>query len=161
MKRLLIWATALLLCAACTKDNEPTVTEPAWVATLNSYLSGTWYGERYSGTFNTTDHEDIVFAPFATKEVVSLFGTFNAHGVAVITKYTNDHLLETTERCLYSIGDEYKKENGYFLSFYPCDESNEVISREDKRILRKTGETQFRMRSSGLTIENELEYSKQ
>lgn len=151
----------ILFSIACSSENENTVVlEAEWEVKARQLLIGSWHGELYSAVTNSTECEDIVFIPFEEKqEKVGLSGKFQASGVAEIEHYYNDHLLETEERCLFSIID-YDTTDGLLIAFYPCDENNEVIGREDKRLLIAESLTKFYMRKYGLTRENNLTYTK-
>lgn len=151
---------ALLLLTACSKDEPQQTIEPVWLSELKGVLDGSWHGERYSEVTNTTENEDIVFSSFEeAREVTSLFGSFTAQGTADLEEYTNDGLLPMSKRCLYALTS--KSNTGeYSISFYPCNEDGQVISKADNRILRLTSKTQFYMRPYGLTEGNDLLYNK-
>lgn len=153
-------AVALLLLTACSKGEPQQTIEPVWLSELKEVLNGSWHGERFSEVTNTAQNEDIVFTSFEeAREVTSLFGSFTAQGVAEIEQYTNDGLLQMSERCLYAL--TAKSSTGeYCISFYPCDENGKVISKADNRILRLTSKTQFYMRPYGLSEGNDLLYNK-
>ena len=159
MRKAMLLAVSMLLFAACSKE-EPTAPEPTWLTETKALLVGSWHGELYSESLNTTESEDIVFSPFSTPyEEVSLFGTFEAYGVAEVEQYQNDHLLQVSKRCLFTIvGKEEGK--GVTVSFYPCDEDNEVVGKEDKRTLVRVSSTEFKMRPYGTTERNNKTYTK-
>lgn len=160
MRRIMYLAIVLLLCTACTKDDPQGGLEPTYITTMKELLTGSWHGELYSETTNTTECEDLTFRPFREVEkVVSLFGTFDAYGTVQVESYINDHLLPTSELCLYTIVG-YDSGVGYIVSFYPCDNDNEVIGKEDKRILIPENDTAFLMRKYGLTERNNRRYER-
>lgn len=164
MRKSMLLAVAMLLFTACSND-DPTPTEPSWLTETKALLVGTWYGEKHSEVFNTTEAEEIRFEPFATsREVVSLFGTFEAYGLAYMTEFLNgepwgySYADGGAIRCYYSL------EKGYDcveVSFYEINADNEVINKADKRELYPVSSTEFVMRPSGTAETMNMTYHKQ
>lgn len=165
MRKTMLLAVALLLFTACSKD-DPTPTDPAWLTETKALLVGTWYGEKYSETFNTTEAEKIKFEPSTTShKEVSLFGTFEAYGVAYMTEYLNGEpwgysYTDGEIRCYYSLDWDYG-EDCVVVSFYKINDDNEVINKADKRELRPVNSTEFVMRPYGTGEGLNMTYNKQ
>lgn len=166
MRNSMLLAVALLLFTACSKD-DPTPTEPTWLTEAKALLVGTWYGEKYSETFNTTEAEEIKFEPSATShEEVSLFGTFEVYGVAYMTEFLNgkpwgySYAENGAIRCYYSLEWDYG-DDCVVVSFYEINADNEVINKADKRELHPVSSTEFVMRPSGTGEAQNMTYKKQ
>lgn len=161
MKKLLLVLTILFSISCSSDDEKPVVLEAEWEVKARQLLVGSWHGELFSSVTNSTECEDIVFIPFEEKqEKMGLSGKIQAYGVAEIEHYFNDHLLQTEQKCLFTVLD-YDSVEGLLIAFYPCNEKNEIIGREDKRVLFAESLTKFYMRKYGLTKENNLTYTKQ
>lgn len=163
MKRIILLCIgAIALFSGCSNDSdapEPTDNEITAVAQV---LNGRFFGTLYSQITNTTETEEITFSQYSsTKEIVSILdGTVVAYGTAVVTTYTNDHLLEVSKNCYYSIQVAYTGAQPT-VSFYPHSDSGEINSKEDKRIITILSNSSFKMRKYGLSVNNDKTFTKQ
>ncbi len=163
MKKTILFAIAALCLCGCSSDDETQTggAPETGVEELRQYFVGSFQGARYSSVLNVTDHEDIVFRPFTKPtDIVSLYGSFTAYGVAQVCRYVNDHkdTPSYAKRCLYTFGTGTRNERT--LSFYPCVENTEVTGSEDRRIIGSRSETSFTMYNYGETADNALTYNK-
>jgi hypothetical protein len=154
----LFCATLLL---GCSKDDEPKNIDKE-VEAITQVLNGEFIGSLYSSVTNTTETEELVFTPYSsTKEMMSVIdGKVEVYGTAIVTKYTNDHLLETTQNCYYSVRVAYTGAQPT-VSFYPYSSSGDINDTEDKRIITILSNSSFKMRDYGLTENNDKTYTKQ
>lgn len=153
---------AILLIVSCSKENESTLNTDKEVSLITQILNGKFVGALYSSATNSTETEEITFSPYSsTKEITSIFdGVIKVYGTAIVTKYTNDHLLEITHNCYYSVNLDYIGAQPT-ISFYPYSENGEISSREDKRIIIILSNSSFKMRDYGLTEINNKTFIKQ
>lgn len=159
MKNLFI-ALAALVAVGCSKNEEQKNTNKEVVAVIQ-VLNGKFIGSLYSSVTNTTETEEIVFTQYSSpKDVLSLEGRIKAHGVAVLVKYFNDHLLEISKNCYYSVSVNYTGAQST-ISFYPYRENGNVTDTEDKRIITVLSNKSFKMRGYGLTEDNDKTFIKQ
>lgn len=164
MKKILLLfvVVAITVFAGCSKEdsNDGLPKDPA-VAAITQVLSGKFIGSLQSTT-SPTETEELTFNPYLTaKEAVSIIdGRITVYGTAVVVKYYNDHLLEISENCYYSVNVDYKGENPT-VSFYPYSESGEIDNKEDKRIITMLSNNSFKMRDYGLTDRNDKTFIKQ
>lgn len=144
MKRLLlISAVCLAALAGCSKETPQPKDEEA--GKIASVLNGHFKAQTES--LGSMEYDEITFRPFASpKEVVSLFGTFNAYGSADISHYFNDHALETGGTYYYTI-DGYNSS----VSFYGYSGDN-VTSGEDKYDYSPVSSSEFKLRKHGSAI---------
>ena len=160
MRKLIYLISLLLFCSACSDDKSQERLDPPWLTAIRELFVGSWHGELCSEALEITECEDLLFTPFAERvNVVSQFGTFDADGMVLVEGYYGDHLLQTSKRCLYTIVG-YRGEE-YLVSFYPCNDENEVTGGEEKRIVIPESATLFYMRKYGLSEQNNKRYEKQ
>lgn len=163
MRKSLLMALSLLFILSCGGEEPMPPSEPQWLTETRTMLVGSWHGDKYSETFNNTECEDIEFTPYdEPREIVSLFGAFDAYGIAMIEQYylteqSEDSLLKISKRCFYT----FSQGDNIMMSFYECDEDDNVTDEEDKRIFRRISNTEFLMRKYGLTESNNKVYRKQ
>ena len=114
MKNLLLLAVAALLCAGCSSDDEPQVSEiDEEVSAVLQVLNGHFAGEKYSETLNTTEHYEYTFTPYQQpREVTNLFysgtGKYTASGTVHESHYFNDHLMQVDRDYYYNVLIQYK-----------------------------------------------------
>ena len=139
--------------SGCSK-NDDTISQniDKEIAAIVQVLNGKFVGSLYSSVTNTTETEELVFSPYsAPKDVMSILdGTIKAYGTAIVTKYTDDHLLEITKNCYYSVNVDYIGAQPT-ISFYPYSENGEINNREDKRIITILSNDSFKMRDKTFT----------
>jgi hypothetical protein len=157
-----IMLVAALLIVSCSKEDEPSQNTDKEVASVTQVLNGKFVGSLYSSATNTTETEEITFSPYSSaKEVISIIdGSIKVYGTSIVTKYTNDHLLEVTNNCYYSVNVDYIGAQPT-VSFYPYHESGEINNREDRRIITILSNSSFKMRRYGLTEINDKTFTKQ
>lgn len=151
-----------VIVSGCSKDDdEPSQNVEKEVASIAQILNGKFVGSLYSSVTNATETEEITFSPYSsTKDITSIFdGTIKVHGTAIVTKYTNDHLLEMTNNCYYSVNVAYIGAQPT-VSFYSYSENGEINNREDKRIITILSNNSFKMRDYGLTENNDKTFTK-
>lgn len=164
MKKILFTALSLLLLAACNGGEGNPPTEPQWLTDTRKMLVGSWHGERFYNALNCLDCEDIVFSPFDnSREIVSLFGTFEAYGTANVVQYRyveqkQDTLSKLSIRCFYTLS---QWGGDIILSFYRCDEDDFVVNREDGRVFNRISDTEFLMRGRYASTETTKTYKLQ
>lgn len=161
MRKILLLLVVAALFAGCSK-NEDTQNTDKEVTTVIQVLNGKFVGSLYSSATNTTETEEITFSPYpSAKEIISIIdGTIKVYGTSIVTKYTNDHLLEVTNNCYYSVNVDYIGAQPT-VSFYPYHESGEINNREDRRIITILSNSSFKMRRYGLTEINDKTFTKQ
>lgn len=143
----------------CSDDKENgNLPSPAEKEILQ-VLEGRFVGSLYSPVTNTTETEEITFIPYSSaQEKVSVIdGRIVVYGTAHLVKYFNDHLLEITENCYYSVSVNY---SDAIISFYSYSESGEINGREDKRIISIESDNSFKMRKYGLAENNDKIFYK-
>lgn len=151
----------LLIVVSCSKsDNRAPTTDPA-VKAITQVLNGKFIGSLNSSV-GPTETEELTFNPYpVAKEVVSIIdGRITVYGTAIVVKYYNDHLMEISKNCYYTVNVDYKGENPT-VSFYPYSESGEINNKEDKRIITILSNNSFKMRDYGLTDLNDKTFLKQ
>ena len=146
-----ILPTLVLICTllSCSKDTDHTSNTEKEIYAVTRILSGKFVGSLYSSVTNTTETEEITFSPYqSAKEVVSILdGKIDAHGTAVVVKYFNDHLLESTKDCYYSVKVVYAGAQPT-ISFYPYNiEKGEIINNENKRDIIIISDQSFKIGS--------------
>lgn len=153
---------ALLLFAACSKNDEAPQNTDKEVAAATQVLNGKFVGSLYSSATNTTETEEMTFSPYSSaKEMTSVLdGKIKVYGTAVVTKYTNDHLLEVTHNCYYSVNVAYTGAQPT-VSFYAYAENGDINNKEDKRIITILSNSSFKMRDYGLSENNNKTFTKQ
>lgn len=164
MKKVFFMAFAVIAAvfSSCGSDGDTTEvpTTEKEVQHILHVLNGKFHGERKSTIGNITENEDIEFQPFdKPKEIVSLFGTFTAHGIALACDYINNNAPFTTYRKYYSVKSNSTKEK-FTISFYQCNNGGEVVNKEDKRTIEVQNTTLFYMRPYGTSVENNKKYTK-
>lgn len=161
MKKLL-YILILGALTACSKNDEAPQNTDKEVAVVIQVLNGRFVGSLYSSTTSTTETEEITFFPYSSaKEMTStLEGKIKAYGTAVVTKYTNDHLLEISCNCYYSVNIAYAGAQPT-LSFYAYGENGDINNKEDKRIITILSNSSFKMRGYGLSDDNNKTFQKQ
>lgn len=127
-----------------------------------NYLNGSFLGKIHSETLNVTEYELIKVKRYTNPKKFSgvITGEITSYGEAILTSYKDDHLLEVSKTCFIGF-DEVKLDNGGFYIYFYEMNGNEVIGREDKRIIYPLSETTFKMRRYGTTEETSLVYTKQ
>jgi hypothetical protein len=143
----------------CSDDKENgNLPSPAEKEILQ-VLDGKFVGSLYSPVTNTTETEEITFTPYSSaQEKVSVIdGRIVVYGTAHLVEYFNDHLLEMTENCYYSVSVNY---SDAIISFYSYSESGEINGREDKRIISIESDNSFKMRKYGLAENNDKIFYK-
>lgn len=160
MKKYIAIVMLLLLVVACSKSEDTQNTDKE-VAAVTQVLNGKFVGSLYSSATNTTETEEVTFFPYSsTKEMTSLDGKIKVYGTAVVTKYTNDHLLEVTRNCYYSVNVAYPGAQPT-VSFYAYAENGEINNKEDKRIIAILSNNSFKMRGYGMAENNDKTFTKQ
>ena len=160
MKKYTAIVMLLLLVVACSKSEDTQNTDKE-VAAVTQVLNGKFVGSLYSSATNTTETEEVTFSPYSsTKEMTSLDGKIKVYGTTVVTKYTNDHLLEVTRNCYYSVNVAYPGAQPT-VSFYAYAENGEINNKEDKRIIAILSNNSFKMRNYGLSEDNNKTFMKQ
>lgn len=153
-----------VLFSGCSNDDdeEPSQNVEKEVASIVKILNGKFVGSLYSSATNITETEEITFSPYSsTKKIISIFdGTIKVYGTAIVTKYYNDHLFETTNNCYYSVNAPYI-DTQPTVSFYSYSENGEINNREDKRKITILSNTSFKMRNYGLTEDNDKTFTKE
>lgn len=152
----------LLFVVACSKNNDdPIQNTDKEVAAVTEVLNGKFIGSLYMSTINVTETEEITFSPYSSaKEISSLLdGKIKVYGTAIVTEYVNDHLLEITHNCYYSVSVAYAGAQP-ILTFYPYSEIGEVNNKADKRIISILSNSSFKMRDYGLTEDNNKTFTK-
>lgn len=157
-----IMFVAILLVTSCSKENEPSQNTDKEIASITQVLNGKFMGSLHNSATNTTETEEMTFSPYSsTKDITSILdGTIKVYGTAVVTKYTNDHLLQVTKNCYYSVNVASIGAQPT-VSFYPYSESGEISSKEDKRIIIILSNNSFKMRNYGLSDNNNKTFTKQ
>lgn len=160
MKKIL-WLLMIILCASCTKNNEPEQGVVKEIANIVSVLNGKFSGSLYSSVTNTTETEEISFSSYSTpQKIVSIIdGEVIIYGTVLIDKYYNDHLLEVKKNCYYSINIAYEGAQP-IISFYQYGTNGEISDKEDKRIISIVSNSSFKMTNYGSSIENAKTYNK-
>ena len=160
MKKFFILTFALLALAACGgSDDEPSEITTQYEQNIRKTLNGKFHGERKSTIGDITENEDIEFQPYdKPRQITSLFGTFNAYGIALTCDYINDNPPFATYRNYYVLDTSREP---FTLSFYRCNDNGDVTNREDKRIIDVQSFDLFYMRSYGTTAENNKTYTRQ
>lgn len=149
--------------SGCSKDDDTTSQNiDKEIAAIVQVLNGKFVGSLYSSVTNTTETEEITFSPYSSPQNITsiLDGTIKAYGTAIVTQYTNDHLLEITKNCYYSVNVDYVGAQPT-ISFYPYSENGEINNREDKRIITILSNDSFKMRNYGLTENNDKTFTKE
>lgn len=181
MRKIFYFVLAICLLSFSTvscsddKDDQPEITS-VHIGECNKFFNGTFHGERYDKSTNTTECEDIVFSPFERHKTVFgvLTGEVNVWSIASVTKYVTtgnagDHLMEVKKTCfvdypLTPYPDCDYNDTGFSIVFYPCDGKETITGSEDKRFVTLAGavetQTGFKMRPYGTTEENDLIYTK-
>lgn len=160
MKKYTAIVMLLLLVVACSKSEDTQNTDKE-VAAVTQVLNGKFVGSLYSSATNTTETEEMTFSPYSsTKEMTSLDGKIKVYGTIVVTKYTNDHLLEVTRNCYYSVNVAYPGAQPT-ISFYAYAENGAINNKEDKRIIIILSNSSFKMRDYGLSENNNKTFTKQ
>lgn len=157
-----IMLVVTLLVISCSKDDEPSQNTDKEVASVTQILNGKFTGSLFSSVTNTTETEEMTFSPYSSaKDITSILdGAIKVYGTAVVTKYTNDHLLEITHNCYYSVNVDYIGAQPT-VSFYAYSENGEINNKEDKRIITILSNNSFKMRNYGLTENNDKTFTKQ
>lgn len=150
MKKYIAIVMLLLLVVACTKSEDTQNTDKE-VAAVTQVLNGKFVGSLYSSATNTTETEEMTS---------TLDGKIKVYGTAVVTKYTNDHLLEVTHNCYYSVNVAYLGAQPT-VSFYAYAENGEINNKEDKRIIAILSNNSFKMRGYGMAENNDKTFTKQ
>lgn len=154
---------AIVMITGCSSNGEPPQElEPIYEYNIRKALNGSFHGERYSSTLNLIENEDIIFAPFEKKKeyIPPYGGKFMAYGIATISTYINDNEPNDfdIQTCLYSLNTT---NDPFTLSFYEYDAQNDqVVNREEKRVLLFETPDLFYMRRYGTTEQNNLTYTR-
>ncbi len=160
MKKILLMAFVLLALCACSGGDDTTEElTTQYEANIRKTLNGKFHGERKSTIGDIIENEDIEFQPYdKPRQVVSLFGSFNAYGIAITCDYINDNKPFATYRNYYTL--DTSKEP-FTLSFYRCNDEGNVINRADVRTIKVQSFDLFYMRPYGTTEENNKTYKRQ
>lgn len=158
----LFCALPLVFGCSSSDDEEQIAPVPEYVSNRLNYLNGSFLGKLHSETLNVTEYELVQFERYTTPKTFSgvQTGEVTSYGEAVLTSYKDDHLLETTKTCFIGFDEVDLENNGFCISFYEK-KGNEIVGREDKRIINPLSETSFKMRRYGTTEETSLVYTKQ
>lgn len=153
-------AFALLTLCACSSGGDTTEElTTQYEANIRKTLNGKFHGERKSTIGDITENEDIEFQPYdKPRKMVSLFGTFNAYGIAITCDYVNDNTPFATYRNYYTLDTSNEP---FTLSFYRCDEEGNVTNRADERTIKVESFDLFYMRPYGTAEENNKTYRRQ
>lgn len=164
MKRLLSIIILITALWSCSKDEEQTPVLSTEEQEILNVLSGKFVGSLYSPTTSTTETEEITFTPYASaKGITKLLGEkieLYVYGTAIVTEYFNDHLLEVSQNCYYTVSVAYKGAKPT-LSFYPYSDGGEILAKEDKRDITILSENSFKMCRTGLSDNNAKTFTKQ
>lgn len=161
MRKILLLLVVTALFAGCSKEEDTPNTDKE-VAAVTHVLSGKFMGSLHNSATNTTETEEMTFSPYSSaKDITSILdGAIKVYGTAVVTKYTDDHLLEITNNCYYSVNVAYVGAQPT-VSFYSYSENGGIDKKEDKRIITILSNNSFKMRDYGLTENNDKTFTKQ
>lgn len=128
---------AVLVSCSESKDEPEAPAFNAEELKIATCLNGSFSGSSFSSSTNTTETEELTFSPFAEPRKMSVIDYIGVGGVsleirdawvlgsAVYTKYVNDHLLETSQKCYYSVSVSYSGASAN-LELYPYGNNGEV-----------------------------------
>lgn len=162
MKKIIYFLISVIfILPSCSSNNEAPDSSPAKPSAaeleIADLLDGKFIGSVYSASTNTTETEELSFYPYASLEnkfVWDLVGT-SIHsrevwifGKALYVKYFNDHLLQISRDCYYSVSIPYSGASP-ILELYPYGEDGEVNNRTESFYLSSVSASSFVMRPVG------------
>lgn len=162
MKNLFFAVFAALFLASCSdsKDEpEASVFNDAELK-ISSCLNGSFSGSSFSSATNTTETEEMSFSPFPAPRKMWVLDYVGVGGVSlqdreawalgsvVYTKYVNDHLLEVTKRCYYSVSAPSSGAAAK-LELYPYGENGEVNNHTESFSISSVTSNSFVIRPYG------------
>lgn len=154
MRKIIPFAIMALSVMSCSKEEteQPAMNET--VKEIWTTLYGTYKGTYISSLTGKEQYsETIEFHPYPEPKeitpVVILFPCFTAYGTAIITD-TRFEFISGSSNYYYSINITYGEPT---ISFFECDDDGDVINREDKRIIKDWGISQFKMWNYGIAEE--------
>lgn len=151
---------AVLFACSDSKDEPEASAFNAEELRIAAYLNGSFSGSSFSSSTNTTETEELTFSPFAEPCKMSVMDYVGVGGVsmqirdawvlgsAVYTKYVNDHLLETSKKCYYSISVPYSGAS-IKLELYPYGDNGEVNNHTESFAISSVTVNSFVMRPYG------------
>ena len=162
MKKMLFAIFAALFLASCSdsKDEpEVSVFNDAELK-IASCLNGSFSGSSFSSATNTTETEEMSFSPFSEPRKIMVLDYVGVGGVSVqnrdawvlgsvvYTKYVNDHLLEVTKRCYYSVSAPSSGASAK-LELYPYGDNGEVNNHTESFSISSVTSASFVIRPYG------------
>lgn len=154
-----LFFVVLVSCSESKDEPEP----PAFNAEelkIATCLNGFFSGSSFSSSTNTTETEELTFSPFAEPRKMSVMDYVGVGGVsiqirdawvlgsAVYTTYINDHLLETSKNCYYSVSIPYSGAS-IKLELFPYGDNGEVNNHTEAFAISSVSANSFVMRPYG------------
>lgn len=151
---------AVLVSCSESKDEPEAPAFNAEELKIAACLNGSFSGSSFSSSTNTTETEELSFSPFAEPRKMSVMDYVGVGGVsmqirdawvlgsAVYTKYVNDHLLETSKKCYYSVSVPYSGASAK-LELYPYGDNGEVNNHTESFTISSVTAISFVMRPYG------------
>ncbi len=154
-----LFLAALVSCSD-SKDEPEAPAFNAEELKIAACLSGSFSGSSFSSATNTTETEELTFSPFATPRKMWVLDYVGVGGVslqdreawvlgsAVYTKYINNHLMESSQKCYYSVSVPYSGASAK-LELYPYGDNGEVNNHTESFAISSVTATSFVIRPYG------------
>ena len=155
-KGTLLTLIAISALASSCSDEPATSDVDNEEAKIAAMFNGFYSGSTYSSVTNTTETETMNFSPYASAQKIELPyspGWAWVFGTVDYSKYYNDHLLEVSRQCYYTVTMDYVGATTV-LRLYPYGDNGSVNSHNYDYIVSSVTPTSFVMRLEGLTADN-------
>ena len=151
---------AVLVSCSESKDEPEAPAFNAEELKIAACLTGSFSGSSFSSATNTTETEELTFSPFSAPRKIMVLDYIGVGGVSlqdretwvlgsvIYTKYVNDHLLETSKNCYYSVSIPYSGA-AIKLELYPYGNDGEVNNHTESFTISSVSANSFVMRPYG------------